>query len=109
MDDQKFKKTIENLQHQINEINNIINNGTQKVPLITFNKNDQFIIECPDLKERIKKSPYTQRQFAELIGINEQSLSNIVKQRNSPSLEVALKISYMLNTSVNELFILTKL
>lgn len=58
------------------------------------------------LRNVIKKSPYNQKQVAEIIDINPKTLSNILSNRYNTSLEIALKLSYLLNIPVNDLFML---
>lgn len=56
------------------------------------------------VKEAIKKSPYTQREIAKKINVSERTLSNIANNKYNTSLEVALKLSYLLDISMDDLF-----
>lgn len=71
-----------------------------------INKNYKVI---NDLKRIIKISTYNQKELANLIGVNEQTMSNIVNNRFTTSLEIALKISYALDIPVNNLFKLSRI
>jgi putative transcriptional regulator len=59
-----------------------------------------------NLKEIINSSLYNQKKIAEILNINEKTLSNIVTNRYNPSLEVVLKLSILLGKTVNEMFTL---
>jgi len=65
--------------------------------------NHKYIIKN-NLKQVIKQSPYTQRDVAQRINISERTLSNIVNNKYNTSLEIALKLSYLLHFSMDDLF-----
>ncbi|HCY80977.1 MAG TPA: transcriptional regulator [Xanthomarina gelatinilytica] len=64
----------------------------------------------PQLKSHIrdwrKSKRFTQSDLAKKVGITRQSLSAIENERTIPSLKVALKLSSIFETEVNELFTL---
>jgi putative transcriptional regulator len=56
------------------------------------------------LKIAMVENDMTQRELAEKAGISETSMSGLVRGRTSPSIEVALKLAYVLEKSVEELW-----
>lgn len=74
--------------------------------IILLNSDDiniEYKIEN-NLKELIKRCPYNQEEIAGMLGISSKTLSNILNNKYSTSLEVALKISYLFNIPVNDIF-----
>ena len=60
-----------------------------------------------NLKEVLKRNNLNQSELAKLIGIPRQTVSDIINCKYRPSIEIALKISVVLNTNVTDLFQLT--
>lgn len=56
-----------------------------------------------NLKKYLREKKIRYREFAELLGINEQSLKNIVVGTARPSLLLALKIEKLTNGEVTPL------
>lgn len=56
------------------------------------------------LKLAIVASGRTQREIAEMVGIDEDSLSKIANGHRTPSLPRAIKLANLLDTSVTDLF-----
>ena len=48
----------------------------------------------------------TQQQLADLVGVSRQTINSIEVERYIPSTVLAIKISKVFNTTVNEIFIL---
>lgn len=57
--------------------------------------------------ERAKKD-MTQQNLADLVGVSRQTINSLEKGRYVPSTILALKISDVFETSVNEIFTLEK-
>jgi putative transcriptional regulator len=55
---------------------------------------------------RQKKGDLSQQQLAEMVGCSRQTINSIETGCKNPSVEIALKLSVALGTSVNELFAL---
>ena len=60
------------------------------------------------LKVERAKHNITQQDLAEKIGVSRQTINSIETERYVPSTVLALKISYIFKTSVNEIFKLEK-
>lgn len=69
------------------------------------NLNKKFNINN-NLAQLIKESGLTQTEIAETIGITRATLNNILNNKFSTSLEVALKLSKLFKTPVNHIFFL---
>lgn len=94
-------KSIKNDAIELHESKQIY--GLIQVSPFKRGKNYRVINKVKDI---IKKSPYNQKQVAEIIDINPKTLSNILSNRYNTSLEIALKLSYLLDMPVNDLFML---
>lgn len=58
-----------------------------------------------NLKElRLKKGDLSQLQLAEMVGCSRQTINMIESGCNTPSVEIALKISLVMSIPVNEIF-----
>jgi DNA-binding XRE family transcriptional regulator len=68
----------------------------------------EHLLKNSKIENRIKyfvdKSQYNQSQIAEIIGISPKTLSNMISNRFSTSLDVGLKLSILFGVSVNEIF-----
>lgn len=53
-----------------------------------------------------KELGYTQEQLAENLNVTRQTINAIENEKYSPTLELAIKLARILNTTVDELFIL---
>lgn len=53
-----------------------------------------------------KELGYTQEQLAGSLNVTRQTINAIENEKYSPTLELAIKLSRILNTTVDELFIL---
>jgi len=60
------------------------------------------------LKEILEKRGLKQKWLAEQIGIDKRTMSNIISNRYNTSLEVALKISEILEIKIDDIFKLDK-
>ena len=60
------------------------------------------------LKEILEKRGLKQKWLAEQIGIDKRTMSNIISNRYNTSLEVALKISDILEIKIDDIFKLDK-
>lgn len=60
------------------------------------------------LKEKRKENKITQQKLATLIDISLSHYTNIERNDNIPSVEIALKIAHELNCNVEEIFLLDK-
>jgi len=58
---------------------------------------------------RVKADDLTQQQLADLVGCSRQTISSIEKGRFNPSIELVLKLSRALKSTVDELFYLEEL
>lgn len=56
------------------------------------------------LKEKRLQKKITQQELANLIDISISQLANIEKNRNVPSVEIAIKIAHKLDCIVEEIF-----
>jgi putative transcriptional regulator len=56
------------------------------------------------IKEILSKRNILQSEFATLLGMSDANMSNIINGKTQVSLPLAFKISYMLNTSVEDIF-----
>lgn len=84
-----------------------ISRGNEVVKQIGFDPSSKYVVKNK-LKEFIKRSPYSQTEIANMTGITVQTLSNIVNNKYNTSLEVALKLSYILDVTFDILFYLEK-
>ncbi|NMA69152.1 MAG: helix-turn-helix transcriptional regulator [Desulfitobacterium sp.] len=53
-----------------------------------------------------KKLGITQEEMANILGVTRQTINAIENEKYSPTLELAIKLARLLNTTVEELFIL---
>lgn len=60
------------------------------------------------LREARESAGLTQQEVASKVGIDRASYSNIELGKRNPSLNVAIKISDLLNKDVNEIFLLNR-
>lgn len=60
------------------------------------------------LKVERAKLNLTQQELAEKVGVSRQTINSIEAERYVPSTVLALKISEVFNTNVNEIFFLDK-
>lgn len=58
------------------------------------------------VRELRKNRSWTQEQFGDLLDVSRQSINSIENGRFDPSLTLALKISKLLEESVEEIFVL---
>jgi len=56
--------------------------------------------------EQYRREKYTQEEISRKIDISLSQYRNIEKNRSIPSVEIALKIAKILNTTVEEIFII---
>jgi len=56
------------------------------------------------VKEYRKKRKLTQVQLAEMVGVSRQSIYSIEKSKSEPSLELAFKLSTVLDSRIDKLF-----
>ena len=54
--------------------------------------------------KRIELGNFSQQQLAEMVGCSRQTIISIESGNKNPSVEIALKISHALSTSVDTLF-----
>jgi putative transcriptional regulator len=54
--------------------------------------------------KRIEIGNFSQQQLAEMVGCSRQTIISIEAGKMNPSVEIALKLSHALNTSVDALF-----
>jgi putative transcriptional regulator len=54
--------------------------------------------------KRIESGNFSQQQLAEMVGCSRQTIISIESGKMNPSVEIALKLSHALNTSVDTLF-----
>ncbi len=57
-------------------------------------------------KYRLMNGEMTQQRLAELVGVTRQTIISIEKGKYKPTVELALKLAKVLNTTVEELFVL---
>ena len=60
------------------------------------------------LKQLIDQSDYTRVEMAKLANVSRQTIHAIETNKYCPSIQLALKISNILNTDVKKIFILEK-
>lgn len=53
---------------------------------------------------RLMKGDISQQQLADMVGCSRQTIISIESGCKNPSVEIALKISYALNTSMDDIF-----
>jgi putative transcriptional regulator len=58
------------------------------------------------LKKILKEKGIKQQMLAELVGLSKQTISNIVNNRYTPTLETAFIIAYYLNMKIDDIFYL---
>ncbi|WP_050608466.1 helix-turn-helix transcriptional regulator [Clostridium niameyense] len=58
------------------------------------------------IKELRKKNNYTQEDLANFLNVTRQTINAIENNKYNPSLELAIKLSKMLKTKVEELFLI---
>lgn len=58
------------------------------------------------IKEIRKRKGYTQEELANNVNVTRQTINAIENQKYNPTLELAIKLSKLLKTSVEELFII---
>lgn len=80
---------------------------------------DDITISCDDdenmnnlkvinsLKYYLKKNGIKQSWLADKVGVHRGTMNNIINNKYNTSLEIALKISRVLNMSVEDIFLLT--
>ncbi|MDH6365397.1 DNA-binding XRE family transcriptional regulator [Enterococcus sp. PF1-24] len=56
------------------------------------------------IKEYREKQNITQQEIADLTDVRRETISRLEQNKYNPSLELAMKIAYYLNVSVEELF-----
>tara|TARA_B110000908_G_C9940695_1_gene308129 strand:+ start:302 stop:565 length:264 start_codon:yes stop_codon:yes gene_type:complete len=54
--------------------------------------------------KRIELGNFSQQQLAEMVGCSRQTIISIESGKMTPSIEIALKLSHALSTSVDALF-----
>lgn len=57
-----------------------------------------------NLEQRIAESGYTQKEIAEKLGVSKSSVTNWIKGKNSPDVELVVPICKLLNISVKEFY-----
>ncbi len=57
------------------------------------------------IRELRKSLGYRQEDLASILGVTRQTINAIENEKYSPSLELAMKLSKLLNTTVEQLFI----
>ncbi|GAA0735140.1 helix-turn-helix transcriptional regulator [Clostridium oceanicum] len=58
------------------------------------------------IKELRKKYGYTQEDLANLLNVTRQTINAIENNKYNPTLELAIKMSRLLKTNVEELFLI---
>ncbi|MCT4507555.1 MAG: helix-turn-helix domain-containing protein [Tepidibacter sp.] len=53
------------------------------------------------LKDAIKKSNYTQKEISEIIQINQDTVTNYIKEKSYPKIDILLKLSNITNVSTD--------
>jgi len=61
-----------------------------------------------NIRELRKKLGFRQEDIANILGVTRQTINAIENQKYNPTLELAMKLAKLLNTAVEELFILDK-
>jgi len=56
---------------------------------------------------RLARTDYSQAALAEMVGATRQTIIAVEAQKYAPSLELAFRLAYVLDESVDELFIFT--
>jgi putative transcriptional regulator len=57
------------------------------------------------IRELRKSLGYRQEDLASILGVTRQTINAIENEKYSPTLELAMKLSKLLNTTVEQLFI----
>lgn len=73
-----------------------------------FDSEEEYAVVTDNLRQLIKLSPYDQKTLAKVCHISTRTLSNIVNNKYNPSLLIALKLSILLQKSVNDIFHIKK-
>jgi putative transcriptional regulator len=61
-----------------------------------------------NIRELRKKMGVRQEDIATTLGVTRQTINAIENEKYNPTLELAMKLAKLLNTTVDELFILDK-
>ncbi len=61
-----------------------------------------------NIKELRKKFGFRQEDIATTLGVTRQTINAIENEKYNPTLELAMKLARLLNTTVEELFLLDK-
>ncbi|OPX94849.1 MAG: hypothetical protein A4E53_00009 [Pelotomaculum sp. PtaB.Bin104] len=61
-----------------------------------------------NIRELRKRLGFRQEDLATILGVTRQTINAIENQKYNPTLELAMKLAKLLNTTVEELFILDK-
>ncbi len=61
------------------------------------------------LKQSIKQSHYTQKKISEILGINQDTLTNYIKEKTYPKIDFLIKLSQLTSTQLNWLITGTKI
>ncbi len=61
-----------------------------------------------NIRELRKKLGLKQEDLATIVGVTRQTINAIENQKYNPTLELAMKLAKLFNTTVEELFILDK-
>ncbi len=61
-----------------------------------------------NIRELRKKLGFRQEDIANILGVTRQTINAIENEKYNPTLELAMKLARLLNTTVEELFILDK-
>ncbi|TEB13294.1 hypothetical protein Psfp_03518 [Pelotomaculum sp. FP] len=59
-----------------------------------------------NIRERRKKLGFRQEDMATALGVTRQTINAIENEKYNPTLELAMRLALLLNTTVEELFIL---
>lgn len=73
-----------------------------------FDSKEEYVVVTNNLRQLIKLSSYDQKTLAKVCHISTKTLSNIVNNKYNPSLLIALKLSILLQKSVNDIFHIEK-
>lgn len=57
-----------------------------------------------NLEQRIAESGYTQKEIAEKLGVSKSSVTNWIKGKNSPDVELVVPICKLLNITIKEFY-----
>jgi len=60
------------------------------------------------IRELRKQHDFRQEDLATLLGVTRQTINAIENEKYNPTLELAMKLALLLNTAVEELFILER-